>query len=58
MREFDLNIEKVLENWEVRHAVRELIANAFDEQVLTGTQPAEIKRTRMEHGIFETMDEA
>jgi hypothetical protein len=34
---FDLNIEKVLEHWTVSFAIRELIANALDEQVLTGT---------------------
>jgi hypothetical protein len=37
MREFDLNIERVLENWTVAHALREVIANALDEQALTGT---------------------
>lgn len=42
MREFDLNIEKVLENWTVAHAIREIIANALDEQVLTGTKDIEI----------------
>ena len=31
MKKFDLNIEKVLEDWEVYHAVREVIANALDE---------------------------
>lgn len=36
-REFDLNIEKILENWEVYHAVREIIANAMDEQIITET---------------------
>lgn len=36
MKKFDLNIEKILENWDVKHAVRELIANALDEQLLTG----------------------
>ena len=36
-REFDLNIEKILENWEIHHAVREIIANALDEQIITGT---------------------
>ena len=41
MRKFDLNIEKVLEDWEVYHAIREVIANALDEQALTNT--AEIK---------------
>ncbi len=35
---FDLNIEKILENWEVRHAVREIIANALDEQILTNSE--------------------
>lgn len=42
--EFDLNIEKILENWEVYHAVREIIANAIDEQILTGTRDIEIKK--------------
>lgn len=41
-REFDLNIEKVLENWSVAHAIREIIANALDEQILTNTQEIEI----------------
>ncbi|MGC9349698.1 MAG: ATP-binding protein [Anaerolineae bacterium] len=36
-RLFDLNIERILENWDVHHALRELIANALDEQALTGT---------------------
>jgi hypothetical protein len=39
-----LNIEKILEGWETKHAIRELIANALDEQVLSGTQPIEIDR--------------
>lgn len=36
-RAFDLNIEKVLEHWPVAYALREFIANALDEQVLTDT---------------------
>jgi hypothetical protein len=41
---FDLNIEKVLEHWTVPFAIRELIANALDEQALTGTgEPAIFK---------------
>jgi hypothetical protein len=44
MREFDLNIERVLENWTVAHALREVIANALDEQALTGTREPEIFR--------------
>lgn len=38
LKNFDLNIDKILENWEVFHAIRELIANALDEQILTSTQ--------------------
>jgi hypothetical protein len=34
-RNFDLNIEKILEGWEVRHAVRELIANALPITIVT-----------------------
>ncbi|MGH2506937.1 MAG: ATP-binding protein [Terriglobia bacterium] len=41
-REFDLNIEKILEGWETRHAIREIIANALDEQLLTATKEIEI----------------
>lgn len=44
MKKFDLNIEKILENWETSHAVRELIANALDEQVLTKTKEVEITK--------------
>lgn len=39
---FDLNIEKILEDWEVHHAIREVIANALDEQLLTGTEEISI----------------
>jgi hypothetical protein len=41
-KSFDLNIERILEDWEVCDAVREIIANAIDEQVLTNTEPIEI----------------
>ena len=44
MREFDLNIERVLENWTVAHALREVIANALDEQALTGSREPQIFR--------------
>lgn len=37
MRKFDLNVEKVLEDWETADAVREVIANAIDEEILTNT---------------------
>ena len=44
MKEFDLNIEKILENWEVYHAIREIISNALDEQTLTSTQSITIEK--------------
>lgn len=45
MKEFDLNIGKILEDWEVYHAIREIIANALDEQILTGTPEIQIFKT-------------
>lgn len=42
MKKFDLNIEKILENWEAKHAVREIIANALDEKNLTNSKDIEI----------------
>ncbi|MDP2965605.1 MAG: hypothetical protein Q8N39_06135 [Pelolinea sp.] len=44
MKLFDLNIEEVLEDWESEHAIREIIANALDEQLLTNTKDIEIKK--------------
>ena len=41
-KKFDLNIEKILEDWEVYHAIREVIANAMDEQMLTQANDIEI----------------
>jgi hypothetical protein len=46
IRAFDLNIEEVLENWEVEHALREVIANALDEQVISKTAEIEISKDR------------
>lgn len=43
-RDCDLNSEKVLDGWSVSHAVRELIANALDEHVLSRTPPIEISK--------------
>lgn len=44
MKKFDLNIEKVLENWEAHHAIREVIANALDEQILSQTKDIQISQ--------------
>jgi len=45
-RLFDLNIDKFLDHWGSAEAVREIIANALDEQALTGSGPVEIRRQR------------
>ena len=44
-RLFDLNIEQVLEHWDPAHAVREIIANALDEQILTHTKKIQIYKS-------------
>ena len=43
MKAFDLNMEDVLENWEVYHAIREIIANALDEQLISETEEISIE---------------
>jgi len=43
---FDLNVEKILEHWDVPEAIREVIANAIDEHALTGTPEPEIVKKR------------
>lgn len=54
MKKFDLNIEKILENWEAYHAIREIIANALDEQKLTKT--SEIKIFKEKENIWHIRD--
>lgn len=44
MKKFDLNIDRMLENWDAFHAIREIIANALDEQILTDTREIAIFR--------------
>lgn len=44
MKKFDLNIDKILENWNVEHAIREIIANALDEQIITRTEDVRIEK--------------
>src|SRR3954454_6156243 len=46
-RYFDLNIQRVLEHWTVSEALREIIANALDEQALTNTAEPEIFESDM-----------
>lgn len=45
-RYFDLNIVDILEAWSPRHGVRELIANALDEQALTNTREVTVENVR------------
>jgi len=40
--QFDLNIEEILESWEIYDGLREIISNALDEQLLTDTKEIEI----------------
>lgn len=42
VRKFDLNIDKILEDWSVADALRELLANALDERVLTDSADVEV----------------
>jgi hypothetical protein len=42
MKSFDLNIEKVLEDWDISDALREIIANAIDEELLTNSNSVRI----------------
>jgi hypothetical protein len=45
-RLFDLNIDKFLEHWGPAEGVREILANALDEQALTDTRDVEVVRER------------
>src|SRR5438445_11051117 len=46
-KKFDLNVETILENWGAYHAIREVIANAIDEQILTKTKDIEIAKDKV-----------
>lgn len=48
-RLFDLNIEEILDNWEIHHAIREIIANALDEQILSKSQEISIFKDQGEN---------
>jgi hypothetical protein len=50
VKPFDLNMEEVLENWEVFHAIREVIANALDEQLISNTAEIEIYESEDKDG--------
>lgn len=54
MKKFDLNIDKILPDWEIKHAIREIIANALDEQKLTNSQ--EISISKDGYGIWHIKD--
>lgn len=42
IREFDLNVQSILEHWTIADGIREIIANAIDEQALTSTKDIQI----------------
>lgn len=46
-KKFDLNIEKILDNWEIYHGIREIIANALDEMVLTNSKMIDIYKDKL-----------
>lgn len=53
-KNFDLNIEKILEDWEIHHGIREVIANAIDEQKLTETEDIQVFQD--ENGYWHIRD--
>lgn len=53
MKKFDLNIERILENWKPYHAIREFIANALDEQLLSQSKDIRIYKS---DGIWHIRD--
>lgn len=55
-KSFDLNIETVLDNWSVSDALREIIANALDEMVITRTNPIEIRPYPNKKGYYIIRD--
>ena len=46
VKKFDLNIEDVLDDWKVYHALREIISNAIDEQALTESEDIKILKDK------------
>ena len=46
VKKFDLNVEKILEDWDTYHAIREVIANALDEQLLTHSNDITISKDK------------
>jgi hypothetical protein len=54
VRFFDLNIERFLDAWRISDAIRELIANALDEQFLS--QSAEVKIYKDSDGAWHVRD--
>ena len=54
-RLFDLNIEKILEGWDLCHATRRLISNALEERALTRTTTSQLPSTGTKDGKFAIM---
>ncbi len=41
-KKFGLNIEQILEDWEVYEAIREIVFNSIDEEIWTNTETIKI----------------
>lgn len=54
IRLFDLNIEEVLEHWSAADAIREVLANALDEQALTDTDYPQVYKDN--RGVWHIRD--
>lgn len=46
VKKFDLNIEQILEDWDLYNGIREIIANGIDEELLTNSKPIKIFRDK------------
>lgn len=55
-KNFDLNIETVLDNWSISDALREIIANAIDEMIITRTKPIEVRPYSKKKGYYIIRD--
>lgn len=49
IRRINLKLEKALEHWKIHHALREIIANALDEQAITDTKDIDIFQDKKNH---------
>jgi hypothetical protein len=41
-KKFGLNIEKILEDWEIYEVIRDIVFTSIDEEILTNTETIKI----------------